>query len=286
MTSPGHAMCEVTPDPGRWYRRRNAHGPRWDKAVWQRLAALALGSLLGLLASPLRAEQLLGARYAEPVARYGHYALGKPHEYARVVATTDAGRDVGYDLPQDAVFEDLAPRLVRLTPNQPPALLVIVSTREAGAGLALLGLTGGRLDVLARSAPISTPNRWLNPVGAADLDGDGEQEIAAVTTPHIGGVLRVYRRRGRQLVEVDALAGFSNHVYGSAELALSAPARIAGRMQLLVPDAQRTTLRAMALDGGRLVETARCPLDGPISGPDAVRACETRLNGGQPAPGH
>jgi hypothetical protein len=67
---------------------------------------------------------------------------------------------------------------------------------------------------VAQSAPIGAPNRWLNPVGVADLDGDGVAEIAAVTTPHIGGVLRIYRRTGEVLAEVTSLAGFSNHEYG------------------------------------------------------------------------
>ncbi|PMR68583.1 hypothetical protein CR158_22340 [Halomonas heilongjiangensis] len=47
------------------------------------------------------------------------------------------------------------------------------------------------------------PNRWLNPVGVADLSGNGEAEIAAVTTPHIGGVLRVYRRSGERWSDTD-----------------------------------------------------------------------------------
>ncbi len=131
---------------------------------------------------------------------------------------------------------------------------------------------------MAQSAPIGTPNRWLNPVGVADLDGDGVAEVAAVTTPHIGGVLRVYRRSGERLIEFDSLAGFSNHVYGSAELGLSKPALIAGRMQLLVPDAQRAAVRVIALSGTNLIETGRCPLPAPITSPDALRDCEARLN--------
>lgn len=137
---------------------------------------------------------------------------------------------------------------------------------------------------MARSAPIGTPNRWLNPVGIADLDGDGVAEIAAVTTPHIGGVLRIYRRIGELLVEVDSLAGFSNHVFGSAELGLSKPALIAGRMQLLVPDAQRASLRVIALSGAGLLETGRCLLPVPITGPEALRDCEARLNSAHSTP--
>lgn len=240
---------------------------------------LALATLWALLAAPAWAEQISGARYAEPVVRYGHFALGRPHEYARVMAQTDAGRELALVLAPEEVFEDLAPRLVRLKAGAPPTLLAIVSARGSGSQLALLGLRSGRLEIVARSAPIGTSNRWLNPVGVADLDGDGVAEIAAVTTPHIGGVLRLYQLRDEALVEIDALPGFSNHVHGSTELGLSAPMRIAGRMQLLVPDTQRTSIRAIALREGRLVETARCPLPTPITMPDALQTCAARLNG-------
>ena len=240
--------------------------------------ALTLCALIVPFVAPAGAEQIVSARYADPVERYGHFALGRPHEYARVVARTDAGRDVLLELPTDEVFEDLAPRLVRLTADAQPELLAVVSLRGSGSLLAMIALRSGRLEIVARSAPIGTPNRWLNPVGAADLDGDGVAEIAAVTTPHIGGVLRLYQRRGDRLVEMASLSGLSNHIYGAAELGLSAPALIAGRMQLLVPDQQRTSVRAIAFSGGRLVETGHCPLPTPITGPAALATCAAHLN--------
>ena len=238
---------------------------------------LALGVLLMLVTSTGRAEGIVSAAYQEPVERYRHFALGRPHEYARVQARTDAGRSVTLALPEHEVFEDLAPRLVRLTADGPTLLLTIVSARGVGARLALLGLRGNALEVTAQSDPIGSAHRWLNPVGIADLDGDGVAEIAAVTTPHIGGVLRVYRRDGERLVEIASLTGFSNHVYRSAELELSRPARIDGRMQLLVPDMPRGRVRVIALDGERLAETDRCELTAPITGPEALRTCEERL---------
>ncbi|MDF1523231.1 MAG: hypothetical protein P1P87_10475 [Trueperaceae bacterium] len=241
---------------------------------------LALGAMLVLMmTSTGQSEGLVSARYEASVDRYGHFALGRPHEYARVLARTDAGRTVALELPEDEVFEDLAPRLVRLTEDGPTLLLTIVSARGTGARLALIGLQGDVLEVVAQSAPIGTPHRWLNPVGVADLDGDGVAEIAAVTTPHIGGVLRVYRRDGEHLVERASLTGFSNHVYRSAELDLSRPATIGGRTRLLVPDVARTSVRVIALDGDRLVETDRCALDAPVTGPDALRACEDQPTG-------
>ena len=125
----------------------------------------------------------------------------------------------------------------------------------------------------AQSAAVGTPMRWLNPVGVADLDGDGRNEIAAVITPHIGGLLKIYRRKDGELIEVAALAGFSNHVYGSTELSLSTPVSIEDRMYLLVPDTTRRHLRIVALQSGRLAEAGRCTLAAPITG--AIKVIST-----------
>jgi hypothetical protein len=236
------------------------------------------------LAGPAGAETIVAARYAAPVERYGHFALGRPHEYARLEASTDSGRALALELPEDEVFEDLAPRIVRLAAGESTSILTIVSRRDSGARLVLIRLKGDALAIGAQSPAIGAPRRWLNPVGVADLDGDGRAEIAAVITPHIGGTLKIYRRRGGALVEVAALEGFSNHVYGTTELALSAPVSIDGRMRLLVPDAARLHLRIVELAGGRLVETGRCALSAPITGaikPISPREVSVGLISGQ-----
>jgi len=234
----------------------------------RRILPLALVS--AFVASHAGAGSITGAQYADPVSRYGHFALGRPHEYARVTATTDSGRRLELQLPEDEVFEDLAPRLVRLATDEPAEILAIVSRRHDGARIVMIRLNGDRLEISAESPAIGVPMRWLNPVGAIDLDGDGRSEIAIVTTPHIGGTLRVYRRSGRVLAETAALAGFSNHVYGSPELGLAAPVFLAGRMHLLVPDATRRFLRIIALEGDRLVEVGRCALPAPVTGATRV----------------
>lgn len=229
------------------------------------LLHFTVAAILAALASGACAESITGAHYATPSARYGHFALGRPHEYAQLTATTDAGRKLVFQLPDNEVFEDLAPRIVRLSPAAPAELLVIVSKQGVGSRLMLVGLRGGRLEATAQSPAIGTPMRWLNPVAVTDLDGDGLAEIAAVITPHIGGTLKVYRRQGAALVEIAAQAGFSNHVYGSAELALSSAIAIAGNPHLLVPDSTRLNLRIMALKGGRLIDAGVCALHTPLT---------------------
>lgn len=242
---------------------------------------LVLSAALGV--SSAGADTITAAQYATPVERYGHFALGRPHEYARVVASTRDGRQFTLDLPDDEVFEDLVPRRVQLAADEPPLLLAIVSQRQRGGRLVLIGLNSGGLAIVAQSAAIGTPNRWLNPVAVVDLDGDGRAEVAAVITPHLGGPLKVYRREGDALVELAALPGFSNHVFGSTELALSMPMVIDSKPRLLVPDARREQLRIIAFEHGRLVEVGRCALASPIVGaiqPVSQREVTVGLRGG------
>lgn len=219
-----------------------------------------------LFATGAHAETIASARYATPVDRYGHYALGTPHEYAHLTATTHTGRKVTFQLPEDEVFEDIVPRLVKLAESEPAEILTIVSQRNSGARLVLFGLRDDRLVMSAQSTAIGIPNRWLNPVGVSDLDGDGQAEIAAVITPHIGGTLKIYRKNGAELDEVAALYGFSNHAYASPEYALSTPVTLAGKPYLAVPDTARLQLKIMALVGNRLMEARRCTLNSPITG--------------------
>lgn len=227
---------------------------------------MAIAVLLTSFASQANAESIAHAQYEAPTQRYGHFALGQPHEYLRLAVITDTGRRLVFELPEDEVFEDLAPRLVKLAADEPVELLTIVSQRQTGARLVLIRLSGDRLAPSAESPAVGTPMRWLNPVGVVDLDGDGRAEVASVTTPHIGGALKVYKRRGTRLVEVAALGGFSNHVYGSPELGLSAHQTVAGQVRLLVPDNSRLQLRVIELTSGHLTEVGRCALPAPVTG--------------------
>lgn len=229
------------------------------------LPLIALFSLSGCGFASV-AEPIVNAHYANPVGRYGHFALGKPHEYASLIATTRSGRTLTLQLPDDEVFEDLVPRLVKLAANKPEAILAIVSQHDSGARLVLIQPQYDGLAISAQSPAIGMPNRWLNPVAVADLDGDGRAEIAAIITPHIGGTLKIYRKNGKRLIEVASLGGFSNHEYGTAELNLSTSFSISGRTYLLVPDTTRLQLRIIALENDRLVEAGRCALLAPITG--------------------
>lgn len=202
----------------------------------------------------IRAAWLTG-----PTARYGHGVLGDAVEASGLAAEDAFGRVAEFRLSEEAVFEDRFARIVDVDGDDRDEILVVKSYLDRGAALAAFELTRAGLRSLAESEPVGAANRWINPVGAADFDGDGRVEVAAVRTPHIGGVLTLYRLDGGALTEVAGYPGFSNHRAGSRRLGLSAIADFDGDgiADIAAPSADRQALRIVSLAGGRLAEVAR-----------------------------
>lgn len=152
---------------------------------------------------------IVSARYAEPTPRYDHGILGDAIEWGALVLRLEGGESVTIRLPDTRVFEDIAPRLVKGNDGTP--LVMVVETDLAlGARLALYDATGP----VAATPFIGRPHRWLAPIGAADLDGDGKVEVAYIDRPHLARILRVWRLTANGLVEVAAREGLTNHQIG------------------------------------------------------------------------
>ena len=204
----------------------------------------------------------------EPTERYGHAVLGDGVEAGGLLVRLADGDSLTLSLPEDQVFEDLKPRLVDLDDDGRDEILVVRSSQSSGATLVAYGVVEGALREVAKGPERLTAHRWLNPVGAADFDGDGTLEVAYVETPHIGGVLRILSRQGDRLVQEAEAYGFSNHAIGSRALGLSAilDADGDGLPEILLPDARRRALRVMGFVDGALRERAVFPLDAQIVG--------------------
>ncbi|WP_353471588.1 VCBS repeat-containing protein [Salipiger sp. H15] len=151
-------------------------------------------------------------------------------------------------LPETRVFEDIAPRLLAL-PGGGFAALVVESDLAQGARLALYTQKG----LLAATPFIGQPNRWLAPLGGADLDGDGALELAYVDRPHLAKTLRVVRyRQGDPLLrEVAAQPGLTNHRIGWDFIAGGLRDCGAGP-EMVLADGDFSRLVAARLDGTRL----------------------------------
>ena len=171
--------------------------------------ALALG------AGAAGAEGIVSARYDAPVTHYDHGILGDAVEFSELVVRTDRGGEFRVRLPEGGrVFEDTVPRLWDVTGDGAPEVVVVETDPPRGAQLAIYGLERGTVRKIAATPHIGATHRWLAPVGAADLDGDGTIEVAFVDRPHLAKVLRVWRHDGGIFREVGALEGVTNHRIG------------------------------------------------------------------------
>lgn len=160
------------------------------------------------------AADIEGARYVDPTERYKHGVLGDAIEWGGLELSLSDGRKVKITLPQSSVFEDVAPRLYDLDADGTPEVIVVESLNTAGAQLAVYDETGK----IAATPHIGTPNRWLAPIGAADMDSDGQIEVAYIDRPHLAKTLRVWRYSNGALVEVAKLSGLTNHRIGERDI--------------------------------------------------------------------
>ncbi|MDT0682350.1 VCBS repeat-containing protein [Roseicyclus sp. F158] len=217
---------------------------------------------------------IVDASYDAPTGRYPHGALGDDLEWGRLKVRI-AGQppcswpyaDLVAVLPETRVFEDTEPRLADLDGDGAPEVIVVESHRDLGARLAIWGLRRGALDRIAATPAIGTRFRWLAPLGAADLDGDGRAEIAYVDRPHLARTLRIVRLQGSRLRPVAEAYGHTNHRIG--DTTISGGIRDCGTGPEIItasPDwsdvqASRLsggTLRTQVLDAGDLSAAMEC----------------------------
>ncbi|MEM6848192.1 MAG: VCBS repeat-containing protein [Pseudomonadota bacterium] len=174
-----------------------------------RVIAAAAGLAASVWASAAPA-QIVAARYEAPTTRYAHGVLGDAVEYGALVVEVSDSASVRFELPTELVFEDVAPRLWDVTGDGRPEVVVVEAHRDLGARLAVWTEKGRT----ASTPFIGRSFRWLAPVAAADLDGDGAIEVAYVDRPHLAKTLRVWRYAGGRLTEVATMRGVSNHKIG------------------------------------------------------------------------
>ena len=179
---------------------------------YQMRLAIAFGCVAVALtaASASFAAEIVSATYGQPTTRYQHGVLGDDIEYGALEIALSDGSRVTLTLPESRVFEDLEPRLVDVDLDGAPEVVTVESSATQGARLSIYDEMG----LVAATPYIGRSNRWLAPISAADLDGDGAVEIAYIDRPHLAKTLRIWRFENGNLNEVISKAGYTNHRIG------------------------------------------------------------------------
>jgi len=196
--------------------------------------------------------------------RYKHGILGDTWEASQLLVETTQGNQLTFNLPYNRVFEDLEPRLVDLNGDKKDEVIVIESDINLGASLALYSIKSGQLKAIASTPFLGHPNRWLNPVGVGDFDGNGQPDIALVATPHIGGILRLYRFSDSGFRLFAEYTGVSTHKIGSMDLGLGRVVESNPKDLLILPNQSHNVLMLLEWTQTGIKQIAKVELYGRL----------------------
>lgn len=242
---------------------------------WLLILALLPGLVSAQSLAPSGRPIIIAAEYADETTRYRHGVFGDEIEYGALILTIDdcfrctayIERRVKITLPERRVFEDLQPRLADLDGDGRPEVVVVETDRDLGAQLAVYGMDG----LIAATPNIGTSHRWLAPAGIADLDGDGQLDIAYVETPHLGKTLRIWTMRSGKLVQIGQGSNLTNHRFG--EDFISGGIRDCGfGAEVITADGIWRNVVASRIVSGTVISTAIAPFEGQRSF-ERVLAC-------------
>ncbi|AML49929.1 FG-GAP repeat domain-containing protein [Falsihalocynthiibacter arcticus] len=215
---------------------------------------------LAFVVTPASADVITKAEYSAPTQRYDHGILGDSTEYGALVLTMFSGKKMRLTLPEDHVFEDIAPRLVDVDNDGAPEVVVIETDMHKGAALAIYDASGK----VAETPHIGRTHRWLAPIGGADLDGDGLVELAYIDRPHLARVLTIWRFQDGALHPVATREGLTNHSIGQDYI--SGGIRDCGDgPEMITATSDWSQIAASTLVGGRIESHVLGPNSGANS---------------------
>jgi hypothetical protein len=193
-------------------------------------------------------HDIVRAWLAEPTTRYDHGILGDAIEASSLVIERRDGTRHTVRLKDDAVFEDLEPRLADLDGDGHDEIVVVKTYLKRGSSLAVIAERNGKYDIVAETPPLGAPHRWLDPAGIADFNGDGKIDIALVRQPHVVGSLELWSWDDKSLRKVAELPDAANHIAGTRAIDMAATADFDGDgiADLAVPSLDRTRVRIIA----------------------------------------
>lgn len=208
----------------------------------------------------------------DPSDRYAHAVLGDNLEATSItLLRTQPETAVSsiIHVPEPFVIEGIAPIWTDLNDDGQREIIVTLSSSDSGAQIVVYNEAG---QTLAAGPAIGQGFRWRHQIAVAPFGPHGELELAAVLTPHIGGVVEFYQWQGESLQIVAELPGYTSHVMGARNLDMAAAADFDGdgRVELLLPAPDLLALGAVqhTADGAKTVWTL--PLPAPLQSNLAV----------------
>lgn len=204
---------------------------------------------------------------SDPTEKYNHGVLGDQFEAASLtlIETQPEPRIKSkVILLEDEVIEGISPIWVDLDGNKDREIVVTVSDFDLGAGIVVFSEAGERL---AEGSKMGRPYRWRHQIGYLNLGPGGENELAVVRTPHIGGVVEYYQYRDGELKIVAEYPGITSHKLGSRNLDMASIGDFDGDggNELLLPNPDLTELVAVRRTPSGAEEAWRTAIGGVMS---------------------
>ena len=205
--------------------------------------------------------------YSNPTSRYAHGVLGDAFEAGGITLVETQPEQMVtavIPIPKPSVGEGIAPIWADLTGDGEREIIVTLSNADQGAQIVLFNQAG---EQIAAGPPIGRGSRWRHQLAVAPFAPDGSLELAAVLTPHIGGVVEFYRLEADGLKIVAQLPGYTSHVLGTRNLDMAAAGDFDGdgRYELLLPNQPRTELGVIRRTAEGATVAWTVSLDGVLS---------------------
>ena len=213
---------------------------------------------------------------SDPTTSYIHNVLGDIYEAASISLVRIHPNAVNQPqlirkitMQNNWVIEGISPIFADWDGDGSLEVLVTRSRSGDGGQLALFSMNG---DLLATSASIGRSFRWRHQIAIAPFspEPDSPPLLAAVLTPHIGGVIEYFQWDGPQsnsIKPVHRLAGFTSHIIATRNLDMAVAGDFLndGRPSLLIPSQSRSSLGIIRLDTNGPQVIHSIPLASPIT---------------------
>jgi hypothetical protein len=204
---------------------------------------------------------------SDPTTRYGHGVLGDGIEAGSItLVETMPSSQVSLVLEPvgEKVIEGIAPIWADLNGDGVREIIVTESDAQHGAQIVVYDEQGSRMAI---GPAIGRGFRWRHQLAVAPFGPNGELELAALLTPHIGGVVEFYRMKGDQLEIMAQVPGYSSHLLGSRNLdqAIAGDFDGDGRVELVVPNQVQEILGAVRRNSEGAESVWSLPLGGRLS---------------------